>query len=33
MYKNFSLVIHGGEFSVDLIALHFYEFDLILRMD
>ena len=33
MYKNCPLVIHDKEFSVDLIALPFYEFDLILGMD
>ena len=33
VYKNCSLVIHDREFSVDLIALPFHEFDLILGMD
>ena len=33
VYKNRPLVIHDRKFSVDLIALPFYEFDLILRMD
>ena len=34
VYKNCSLVIHDGEFSVDLlIALPFHEFNLILAMD
>ena len=33
MYKNYPLVIHDREFSVDLIALPFHEFDLILGMD
>ena len=33
MYKNCPLVIHDREFSVDLIALPFHEFDLILGMD
>ena len=33
MYKNCSLMVHDREFSVDLIALTFHEFDLILGMD
>ena len=33
VYKNFPIVIHDREFSVDLIALPFCEFDLILGMD
>ena len=33
MYKNCPLVIHDKEFSIDLIALSFHEFDLILGMD
>ena len=33
VYKNYPLVIHDREFSVDLIALPFHEFDLILGMD
>ena len=33
MYKNCPLVIHDREFSIDLIALPFQEFDLILGMD
>ena len=33
MYKNCPLVILDREFSVDLIALPFHEFDLILGMD
>ena len=33
MYKNCPLVIHYREFLVDLIALPFHEFDLILAMD
>ena len=33
MYKYCPLVIHDREFSVDLIALPFHEFDLILGMD
>ena len=33
MYKNCSLLVHDREFSVDLIALPFHEFDLILGMD
>ena len=33
MYENYSLVIHDREFSVDLIALPFHKFDLILGMD
>ena len=33
VYKKCPLVIHDREFSVDLIALPFHEFDLILRMD
>ena len=33
VYKNCSLMVHDREFSVDLIALPFHEFDLILGMD
>ena len=33
MYKNCPLTVHDREFSVDLIALPFHEFDLILGMD
>ena len=33
VYKNCPIVIQNREFSTDLIALPFYEFDLILRMD
>ena len=33
MYKNYPLVIHDREFSVDIIALPFHEFDFILGMD
>ena len=33
MYKNCPLVIHDRGFSVNLIALPFHEFDLILGMD
>ena len=33
MYKNCPLVIHDREFLVDLIALPFHEFDLILGLD
>ena len=33
MYKNCLIVIQDGEFSVDLIALPFREFDLILGID
>ena len=33
VYKNYPLVIHDKEFSVDLIELPFHEFDLILGMD
>ena len=33
VYKNCPMVIHDREFSVDLIALPFREFDLILGMD
>ena len=33
VYKRCPLVIHDREFSVDLIALPFHEFDLILGMD
>ena len=33
VYKNFPIVIHDREFSADLIALPFREFDLILGMD
>ena len=33
MYKNSPLLVHDREFSVDLIALPFHEFDLILGMD
>ena len=32
-YKNCPLLVHDREFSVDLIALPFHEFDLILGMD
>ena len=32
-YKNCHLMVHDREFSVDLIALPFHEFDLILGMD
>ena len=32
MYKNCPLMVHDRGFSVDLIALPFHEFDLILRM-
>ena len=33
MYKNCPLMVHDREFSIDLIALPFHEFDLILGMD
>ena len=33
VYRNCPIVIHDREFSVDLIALPFREFDLILGMD
>ena len=33
VYKNYSIVIHDREFSVDLISLPFHEFDLILGID
>ena len=33
MYKNYPLMVHDREFSVDLIAFPFHEFDLILGMD
>ena len=33
LYKNCALLVHDKEFSVDLIALPFHEFDLILGMD
>ena len=33
VYKNYPLTVHDKEFSVDLIALPFHEFDLILGMD
>ena len=33
VYKNCPLIIHDREFSIDLIALPFHEFDLILGMD
>ena len=33
VYKNYSLMVHDREFSVDMIALPFHEFDLILGMD
>ena len=33
MYKNCPLMVHDREFSVDLIAFPFHEFDLILGMD
>ena len=33
VYKNYPLMVHDREFSVDLIALPFHEFDLILGMD
>ena len=33
VYKNCPLMVHDTEFSVDLISLHFHEFDLILGMD
>ena len=33
MYKNCPIIIHDREFSADLIALPFREFDLILGMD
>ena len=33
VYKNFPLMVYYSEFLVDLIALPFHEFDLILGMD
>ena len=33
MYKNYPLMVHDREFSVDMIAFPFHEFDLILGMD
>ena len=33
MYKNCPLIVHDREFSFDLIAFPFHEFDLILGMD
>ena len=33
VYKNCPLMVHEREFSVDLIALPFHEFDLILGME
>ena len=33
VYKNCPLLVHDREFSIDLIALPFHEFDLILGMD
>ena len=33
VYKNCFIIIHDREFSIDLIALPFREFDLILGMD
>ena len=33
VYKNCPIMIHDREFFVDLIALPFHEFDVILRMD
>ena len=33
VYKNCTLMVHDREFSDDLIALPFHEFDLILGMD
>ena len=33
VYKNYHLMTHDREFSVDLLALPFHEFDLILEMD
>ena len=33
MYKNCPLMAHDREFSIDLIAFPFHEFDLILGMD
>ena len=33
VYKNYPLLVHDREFSVDLITLPFHEFDLILGMD
>ena len=33
VYKNFPIIIHDREFSIDLIVLPFREFDLILGMD
>ena len=32
-YKNYPLFVHDNEFSVDLIALPFHEFDLILGIE
>ena len=33
VYKNYPLMVHDREFSVDLIALSLHEFDLIFGMD
>ena len=33
VYKNYHLMTHDREFSADLLALPFHEFDLILGMD
>ena len=33
VYKNYPLMVHDREFSIDLIVLPFHEFDLILGMD
>ena len=33
VYKNCPILVHDREFSIDLIALPFHEFDLILGMD
>ena len=33
LYKNYPLMVHDREFLVDLIAIPFHEFDLILGMD
>ena len=33
VYKNYPLMVHDREFSVDLIALPFHEFDFILGID
>ena len=33
VYKNFPIIIHDRDFSANLIALPFHEFDLILGMD